>query len=176
MALGYPFKAFSGDLLTKFTQVVIPHFPNNAHIGEDIPSALCPLFKNTFITGIKTPAYTYIKHTGSATDTSTYKKRKEEIEDKTFFAQLPLKILYSRPTLFSAVAPKALTRYQERHRTVIETRMSDDPRLLAYAKETWNQGLKSQLSVVASQRRKKVSTMSYQPGMELTRLTLGFGN
>ena len=176
MAMGYPFKVFSGNLLTKYTEGVVSYFPDNANIGEDIPSVLCPLYKDALITGTTLQGYTYIKRVGSATDTSTYAKREKEIRDKTLFAQLPSKVLHARPGLFSAVAPKALAKYQERHRTVIETRMSDDPRLLAYAKETWNQGLRSQLSVVASQKRKKVSTMSYQPGMELTRLTLGYGN
>ena len=102
------------------------------------------------------------------------KNAKKEIEDKTLFAQLPLKVYYSHPELFSTVAPTALARYQQRHKGILETRMSDNPYLLEYAKKTWADGLKGQLSVVASQKRKRVaSAMTYQPGMELTRLQLG---
>jgi len=173
MAMGYPFKTFSGTLLTKYTEGVVHYFPDNAHIGEDIPSVLCPLYKDALITGTTMQGYTYIKRSGSATDTSTTEKRKKEIEDKTFFAQLPLKVYHFRPELFSVVAPTALARYQQRHEGVLKTRMSDDPYLLEYAKETWAHGLKAQLSVVASQKRKRVAsaTFSYQPGMRL-----GYGN
>lgn len=77
MALGYPFKAFSGKLLTEYTLNVMPYFPNNGQIGEDIPSVLCPLYNDVLITGTTMQGYTYIKHQGSATDTSTTEKRKK---------------------------------------------------------------------------------------------------
>lgn len=123
VALGYPFKAISGRLLSQFCEKVIPYFSDTAQISEDLPSILLPLFKNTTVTGVNENGYRYIKRPGSTTWTETVEKTK----DKIYFSFLPMRVYQDHSSEFIPETGIILEQYMnERLKPFIKKRIQQN--------------------------------------------------